>query len=166
MPNPISASLSLAEKAIEDLSAAQERFNRSTSNLTESISGFAPAEGMMTTAQHIAHAARVIDWFMEGAFRSEGFDMNFEEQIKLVLAVDSLSSAREWFERSVTSAITLLAAQRDADMIVLLPDGPVMGGMPRVGIIREIVDHTAHHRGALTTYARLNHIVPPDPYGM
>jgi uncharacterized damage-inducible protein DinB len=166
MPDSIIVAPSLAEKAIEDLSVAQERFNRSTSNLTESISGFAPAEGMMTTAQHVAHAARVIDWFMEGAFRPGGFDMNFEEQIKLVLGVDSLSAAREWFERSVTSAIALLAAQRDADMIVLLPDGPVMGGMPRVAIIREIVDHTAHHRGALTTYARINHIAPPDPYGM
>lgn len=166
MPDPVSASRSLAEKAIEDLSVARERFQRSTSNLTESIAGFAPTAGMMTTAQHIAHAARVIDWFMEGAFGPDGFDLNFEEQIKIVLAVDSLSSAREWFERSVSSAITLLAKQTDADMIVLLPDGPVLGGMPRVGIIREIVDHTAHHRGALTTYARLNHIAPPDPYGM
>ena len=103
---------------------------------------------------------------MEGAFRPEGFDMNFEEQIKLVLAIDSLSAARQWFEKSVTGAITRLAQQSDADMMMPLEEGPVLGGMPRLAIIREMLDHTAHHRGALTTYARMNHVVPPDPYGM
>jgi uncharacterized damage-inducible protein DinB len=47
-----------------------------------------------------------------------------------------------------------------------LPDGTVLGGMPRIGIVREIVDHTAHHRGALTVYARLKNIIPPDHYGL
>jgi uncharacterized damage-inducible protein DinB len=40
-----------------------------------------------------------------------------------------------------------------------------MGGMPIYSIVSALVDHTAHHRGALTTYARANGIVPADPYG-
>ncbi|MBY0508128.1 MAG: DinB family protein [Bryobacteraceae bacterium] len=166
MMNASPASLSLAQQAVEDLNIARQRFNRSTSNLTEPMSGFSPADGMMTTAQHVAHAARVIDWFVEGAFRPEGFDMNFEEQIKAVLAVKSLTAARDWFEQSTAGVIELLASKSDPELTALLPLGPVLGGMPRIGIIREIVDHTAHHRGALTTYARLNNIVPADPYGM
>ncbi len=166
MPEFRVAALSVAQQAVEDLRVTRDRFNRSTANLTETLSGFAPAPGMMTTAQHIAHAARVIDWFIEGAFRPDGFDMNFEEQIEGVLRVDSISAAREWFEKSVDAAITFLSTQSDGALMEPLPPGPVLGKTPRVGIVREIADHTAHHRGALAVYARLNGIAPPDPYGM
>jgi uncharacterized damage-inducible protein DinB len=40
-----------------------------------------------------------------------------------------------------------------------------MGGMPRESIIGGIVDHTAHHRGALSVYARLVGREPAMPYG-
>ena len=161
-----SSSPSLAQQAIEDLTVTHERFKRSTHNLTGEVSRFTPAARAMSAAQHVAHAARVIDWFIEGAFRPEGFDMNFEEQIKLVMAVESLAEARAWFDRAMANAVAAIATQTDADLMTPLPPGPVLGGVPRLGIVREIVDHTAHHRGALTVYARMKQIVPPDPYGM
>ena len=159
-------SVPMSQHAVEELTIARERFNRSTQNLVEAISGFVPAEGMMTTAQQVAHTARVIDWFMEGAFRPEGFDMNFEEQSKQVMAVESLAAAREWFDKAIANGIALLGSQSDADLMMPLPAGSVMGGMPRMAIVSAITDHTAHHRGALTAYARINHIVPADPFGM
>jgi len=45
-----------------------------------------------------------------------------------------------------------------------MPEGPVLGGAPRIAIVSGITDHTAHHRGALTVYARLSGKVPPMPY--
>jgi uncharacterized damage-inducible protein DinB len=39
-----------------------------------------------------------------------------------------------------------------------------MGGLPRYAIVSALTDHTAHHRGALTVYARLLGLVPPMPY--
>jgi uncharacterized damage-inducible protein DinB len=45
-----------------------------------------------------------------------------------------------------------------------LPKDGVMGGAPRIAIVGAIADHTAHHRGALTVYARLLGVVPPMPY--
>ena len=156
--------MSLAQQCVGELAATREFFNRSTRNLTEELSGYAPAAGSMTTAQQVAHAARVIDWFMEGAFRPEGFAMDFEEQIKLVLAVDSLAAARTWFANSVEAAVAFLASQSDAGLSAALPEGPVMGGLPRFDIMAAITDHTAHHRGALAVYARLNGVKPPDPY--
>ena len=33
-----------------------------------------------------------------------------------------------------------------------------------MAIFSGITDHTAHHRGALTVYARVQGIVPPMPY--
>lgn len=152
--------------AVQELIHSRDRFRRSTASLTEAISGFAPAPGMMTAAQQVAHVARVIDWFMEGAFSSAGFDMNFEPQIQQVLRVDSIAAAREWFEVSFENAIRLLGSLSEAEWMLPLPPGPVLGGLPRIRIVTEIVEHTAHHRGALSVYTRLNGIEPPDPYGM
>jgi uncharacterized damage-inducible protein DinB len=158
--------MSLAIEAVEELSRAHARFLRSTASLPESLSGFAPAEGMMTAAQQVAHVARVVDWFLEGAFRADGFDLDFEPQIQLVTAVTSLSAARGWLDQSFAAAISALASQTDEALLAPIPPGPVLGGQPRLHIVREITDHTAHHRGALTAYARANGISPPDPYAM
>jgi len=157
--------MSLSEQAIGELCAAQEFFNRSTRNLTEAHSTFVPAEGMMTAAQQVAHAAQTIDWFIQGGFRPEGFDLNFEEHFKEVAACTSLSAAKAWFDRAIEAAKSVTASKSDAELLTPLPAGPIMGGMPRMVIFGSITDHTAHHRGALTVYARLNGIVPPMPYG-
>ena len=156
--------MSLAQQALAELRSAHEFFNRSTRNLTEAQSTFAPAEGMMTAAQQVAHVAQTIDWFVDGAFRPEGFDQNWEDQARVVGGYTSLEKARAWFERAVASARARVASLSDADLLVPLPEGPIMGGLPRFAIFGAITDHTAHHRGALTVYARLNGIVPPMPY--
>jgi uncharacterized damage-inducible protein DinB len=156
--------MSLAQHCVGELASTHEFFNRSTRNLTEELSGYAPAPGMMTAAQQVAHAAQTVDWFMEGAFRPEGFNMDFETMAKEVLAVNSLAAAREWFEKAMAKASEALMSKSDADLQAPLPPGPIMGGLPRIAIIGALVDHTAHHRGALTVYARLNSIVPPMPY--
>lgn len=156
--------MSLAQQALVELGAAQEYFNRSTRNLTEEHSTVAPVEGMMTAAQQVAHAAHTVDWFIQGAFRPEGFDMNWEEHAKVVHGYTSLAAAREWFDKAVANAVATIAAKSDTDLTALLPPGPIMGGAPRMAIFSAITDHTAHHRGALTVYARLKGIVPPMPY--
>jgi uncharacterized damage-inducible protein DinB len=119
---------------------------------------------MMTVAQQVAHVAQTIDWFIEGAFRPEGFDQDWEEHAGIVAAYDSLEKARAWFEQAIAGASQRVATLSDAELLVPLPEGPIMGGVPRFGIFGAITDHTAHHRGALTVYARLNGIVPPMPY--
>lgn len=156
--------MSLAQRAVAELAATQEFFNRSTRNLTEAHSGFAPAEGMMTVAQQVAHTAQTVDWFVEGAFRPEGFSTDWEGMAKEVNACTSLAAARAWFDRAVAGAQAKVGALGDAELLAPLPEGPIMGGLPRFAIIGSITDHTAHHRGALTVYARLNGIVPPMPY--
>lgn len=156
--------MTIAETCVAELSDVETFFNNSTRELSEDLSGFSPAEGMMTAAQQVAHAAKTIDWFVEGAFRPEGFDMNFEEHIQEVMKVTSLAAARAWFSKSIAGAKVVIATKSDADMMASMPEGPVMGGAPRLAIVSGINDHTAHHRGALTVYARLNGKVPPMPY--
>ncbi|MFN7924244.1 MAG: DinB family protein [Bryobacteraceae bacterium] len=156
--------MSLAQQCLAELASSREFFNRSTRNLTEALSGYAPADGLMTTAQQVAHVAQTVDWFMEGAFRPEGFGMDFDAMMKSVFAVTSLAAARAWYEKAIASASSTLGAKSDAELMTPLPAGPIMGGAPRMAIISALVDHTAHHRGVLTMYARLNGIVPPMPY--
>lgn len=147
-----------------ELSAVKEYFDRSTRALTEEDSGFAPAEGMWTAAQQVAHVAQTIEWFVEGAFAPGGFSMDWEAMGKEVEATNSLAAARAWLDRAVATAHAKIEAASDEEWAQPLPPGPIMGGMPRFVIFGSISDHSAHHRGALTVYARLRGKVPPMPY--
>jgi len=156
--------MSLAEQAVAEIDAAQEYFNRSTRNLREEHSSVTPAPGMMTAAQQVAHAAQTLDWFVDAAFGPNGFDTDFEAHAKVVQGYTSLAQARAWFDKAVASARTAFGSKSDADLMAPLPPGPIMGGAPRMAIIGAITDQTAHHRGALTVYARVSGVVPPMPY--
>lgn len=148
----------------QDLANIREYFDRSTRSLTEEDSGFAPAEGMFTTAQLVAHVAQTIEWFFAGAFNPGGFSMDWEGMDREVRAVQSLADARRWLERAFAAGQAAIAAHPAGEWEALLPPGPIMGGAPRFTILGAIRDHTAHHRGALTVYARLRGKVPPMPY--
>ena len=149
---------------IGQLNAAYEFFDRSTRSLTEDDSGFAPAEGVFTAANQVAHAAQTIDWFIEGAFSLDGFDMNFEAHEREVRAVRSLAQARAWLKRAIENGTKVIASRTEDEWGQPLPEGPIMGGLPRTAIFGGIADHTAHHRGALTVYARLLGKIPSNPY--
>lgn len=147
-----------------ELSTAHEFFNRSTRELSEADSNFAPKEGMFTAAGQIAHVAQTVEWFVNGAFAAEGFSMDFEEMDKEVRACASIQAARAWFERAVAQAHAVIESHSEEEWMAPLPPGPIMGGQPRMVIFGALNDHTAHHRGALTVYARLLGKVPPMPY--
>lgn len=152
------------EAAIKELASAKEFFDRSTRCLTEEDSGFRPAEGTWTVAHQVAHAAQTVDWFVEGAFRPEGFDTDWAKHQEQVDRVRSLSEARAWMDAAFTRAREVLGARTAEDLAQPLPAGDIMGGEPRHAIVSALVDHTAHHRGALTVYARLLGKVPAMPY--
>ncbi|MBZ5579193.1 MAG: DinB family protein [Acidobacteriia bacterium] len=147
------------------LLASKEFFDRSTRVLDEADSGFRPRDGMMTVAQQVAHAAQTLDWFIEGASRPEGFDLDFEKHAKATAAVTSLAAARQMLERAYGNAIEFLRSRSPEELARPLPAGPVMGGQPISEIVWSMVEHTAHHRGALTVYSRQLGKVPPMPYG-
>ena len=147
------------------LVASQDFFQRSTRVLDEDDSGFRPREGMMTVAQQVAHTAQTLDWFIEGAARPQGFDLDFEKHAKALEAVTSLAAARQTLETAYANAIHFLRSRSPEELARPLPPGPVMGGQPISDIVWSMVEHTAHHRGALTVYSRLLGKVPPMPYG-
>lgn len=149
----------------KQLLTSQEFFERSTRVLDEADSGFRPREGMMTVAQQVAHTAQTLDWFIEGASRPEGFDLDFEKHARALEAVTSLAAARQMLAAAFANAVHFLGSRSAEDLAGPLPPGPVMGGAPITEIVWAMVEHTAHHRGALTVYSRQLGKVPPMPYG-
>lgn len=147
------------------LLASKDFFDRSTRVLEEADSGFRPKPEMMTVAQQVAHVAHTLDWFVTGASRPEGFDLDFEKIQKEIDAVTSLTAARAWLEKAYANSIAYLRALTPEELAKPLPAGPVMGGMPTSDIVWAMVEHTAHHRGALTVYSRMLGKVPVMPYG-
>jgi uncharacterized damage-inducible protein DinB len=147
----------------DQLVSSKDFFDRSTRVLDEDSSTFAPQEGMMTVAQQVAHVAQTLDWFIEGISRAEGFDLNFEEHAKALKEVTSLTAARKMLDGAFTNAIEYIRGQTPEQLTLKL-EGPIMTGKPFGDIVWGMVEHTAHHRGALTVYARMLGKVPPMPY--
>src|SRR5438445_12099604 len=112
------------------LLASQDFFNRSTRVLDEADSEFRPREGMMTVAQQVAHVAQTLDWFIEGASRPEGFDLDFEKHAKALEALTSLAEARRMLDAAYANAIQYLRARSPEELAKPLPPGPVMGEQP------------------------------------
>jgi len=139
-------------------------FLRSTACFRPQDAGFAPAPGMFSVAGQIAHAAVTVDWFVAGAFRPEGFDMDFAAHEREARACTALQPALDRFTASYAAAITRFASCTLADLQQPIAAGPIMGGAPRLAIVEALADHTAHHRGALTVYARLLGLAPAMPY--
>jgi uncharacterized damage-inducible protein DinB len=152
------------ETLVAQLRSTKEYFDRSTRVLTSEDESFAPVEGTWTVAQQVAHVAQTVDWFIEGAFRPEGFDTDWAKLQAEVARVQSLAEARAWVDAAFARAIEFIGARTPEELAQPLQEGEVMGGAPRFAIVSALADHTAHHRGALTVYARLRGRVPAMPY--
>ena len=153
----------MQETFVSQLRASLKYFQATASTFSEEDSGFAPQSELYTVAGHVAHAADSVDWFVEGAF-GEGWNMDFEGMIAAVKAVTSLDEANAWLVRAYESAIAAVESASEEELRASIPDKRIMGGAPRYTIVNGISDHSAHHRGALTVYARLMGKTPKMPY--
>ena len=153
----------MKDALLAQLNNAYTFFQRSTGSLTEKDSSFTPVEGTFSVAGQVAHVGQTIDWFIEGAFSSDGFDTDFPAHEKQIRAVTSLTEAMNWVRRAVENARQVVASKSEEEWAAPVAPGP-FGGLPRSTIFGGITDHTAHHRGALTVYARALGKTPPNPY--
>jgi uncharacterized damage-inducible protein DinB len=148
----------------KQLLASKEFFDRSTRVLEEGDSGFRPQKDMMTAAQQVWHAAHTLDWFVQGVSRPEGFDLDFAGQARESNAVTSLAEARKKLDAAYANAIKFLRSKSPEELAQPMAPGPILGGQPLSDVVWAMVEHTAHHRGALTVYSRALGKVPPMPY--
>ncbi|MBM4130896.1 DUF664 domain-containing protein [bacterium] len=154
-----------ATAQVQLLKQSLQFFSRTCRVFKDEDARYAPVPGQLTVAQHVAHVAQTVDWFVEGAFRPSGFDLDFAAHHAAVRRVESLPEAYTWLARSVDAAASALGSRNEAELTAPIADGPILGGEPRVAIIGAICEHMAHHRGALSVYARLLGYAPPMPYG-
>ncbi len=123
---------------------SKDYFLRSTRVLEEADSDYRPQPGMMTAAQQVTHTAQTLDWFVQGATRPEGFDLDFAAHAKALEEAKSLAVARTMLEASYTRAIGFLKTVTSEQLAKPLPEGPVMGGEPLSAIVWAMIEHTAH----------------------
>lgn len=150
---------------IHQLKTTESFFLKTTECFEEKDSNYAPNDDMWSIAHQIAHTAQTVDWFFEGAFNKDGFNLDFEAHEKEIKEINSLEKSLQWFKTSIAKGIETLESRQEEEMRIALPEGPVMGGVPRYVIVGAIADHCAHHRGSLATYARCLGKTPPMPYG-
>jgi uncharacterized damage-inducible protein DinB len=151
------------DQLVPVIETAHRFFRTTVACFAAEDAAFAPKPDMFTVAQQIAHTAQTVDWFVAGAFaRADGFDCNFPAHEAQVRQVTSLAEALAWCDRSFAAAAAAVRANAER-LATPLPPG-IMGGMPRGCIAGALNDHTAHHRGSLSVYARLLGKVPPMPY--
>ncbi len=155
--------MSNSAQLVQQLEYARKLFGTTTSVFDESDAAFAPDESLYTVAGHIAHAADSIEWFIEGAF-GDGWDLDLEASIARARAVASLEEARACLDRAFTKAIGVIASATDDDLRQPVADPTIMGNAPKQTVLYALIDHTAHHRGALAVYARLVGKAPPMLY--
>ena len=155
--------MSYAEGLSAQLSLSRNLLKKTLETFEEEDSGFGPNADVFTVAGHVAHAAGTVDWFVDGAF-GDGWNMDFEGHLEEARAVTSLAEAIARVDRAYGRAIEVIGSASDEDLQAPIPDTRIMEGQPRGAIVNGITDHTAHHRGALTVYARLLGKVPAMPY--
>lgn len=155
--------MTIHETLVSQLRSSLKFFQATVSTFEEEDSGFSPQAELYTVASHVAHSADSVDWFVEGAF-GEGWNMDFEGMIAAVRRVTSLEEANAWLERAYAAAITAVESASEEELFQPIADKRIMGGAPRSAIVNSISDHSAHHRGALTVYARLMGKTPKMPY--
>lgn len=146
----------------ETLGSAHRFFRRSTSVLSEEHADFAPRDGMLTAKEQVAHVAHSLDWFLD-ALENGAYDMEFERHMKEIRDVATLEAAFAWVDRAFDRVAKYLANSTAESLAEMQPENPIMNG-PKGSVFAALVEHTAHHRGALTVYSRLQGLVPPMPY--
>ena len=156
--------MSLKSDALYEIQTTRHFFHRSTRCLAEADSGFRATPETMTVAQQVAHTAQTIDWLRDGMF-DDSWDMDFEKGAAATNAFTSLAAARGELDAAWDRIQARVEAASEEELASLLADNPIVGVRPRHSCIKALVDHTGHHRGALTVYARLAGKVPEMPYG-
>jgi uncharacterized damage-inducible protein DinB len=155
--------MQLKPEALSTLDATRRFFERTTRCLDEGDSTFRARPETMSVASHVAHVAQVADWFRAGAF-DDDWNMDFAGQQEITDRVASLAEARRWFDEAWQRLRSRVEAASEEELAQPMPDNPILQNRPRVHVVAAIVDHVAHHRGALAVYARLVGKFPEMPY--
>ena len=115
----------------------------------------------------LGHLAQLVSWmpgWITNAMRETRLDLSRAPRYSLEKTEDLLAT----FDGNVKEARAALAAASDADFQVpwsLTAGERVFFTMPRVGVVRQTINHLVHHRGQLSVYLRMVDVPLPSIYG-
>ncbi|AKQ66816.1 hypothetical protein A176_003728 [Myxococcus hansupus] len=174
---------------VQKLRMHRQFFHRTLACFRDEDATFRVTQESMTAAGQVLHAAAAIEYFLSGLFgafegwstmsrRQQGFaDMSWAQSAntspeernaatEVEEAGRSLRKAAELFDRSMDSASEMFGGRTMEELTQpsLLPNPLFPPWFTAAHVFELMLDHTAHHRGALTQYARGLGLEPKIPY--
>jgi uncharacterized damage-inducible protein DinB len=163
------APIKLTELFLAELDREAPLTRRALERVPEGRDGWKPHDKSMPLGRLAALVATMPSWLAMMIEKDE-FDLNppggssqsfmrqFRTNKELVQAL----------EEGITGARTAIRRANEAHMMKpwrLMVAGKVVAEHPRHVMMRDSINHLAHHRGQLTVYLRLNDVAVPAIYG-
>jgi len=169
---------------VGDLIEHKMFFSRAVSCLTEEDAAFQPRPDMLSVVGQIHHVTAAVELMLSGIYREFdrfgecerrsrrpggtwfewGMDWALHANRDLEATDRSLAGALQAFDETMDLAYGAFSQLTMAEMLQPLTPNPMQLATPRAVLHSGIIDHTAHHRGALAQYARLLGRDPQIPY--
>jgi uncharacterized damage-inducible protein DinB len=127
--------------------------------------GWKPHEKSMTMEQLALHIAD-LSGFLQTIFTSDELDLAIREHQSP--KVNAISDILERFDANVAGTIDLLKKQTDEHLLQFWKmrlGEKVIVDLPRLTVLRSMINHYIHHRGQLSVYLRLKDVPLPSIYG-
>ena len=160
--------MDLPELFVEEITREGALTRRTLERVPEGRDEWKPHDKSMPLGRLTMLIAGMPSW-LTMMVEKEDFDLNppgggssFMHEIKS--NADLLST----LDKGVESARRALSSTTEEHLLKtwrLLVSGNVVSEKPRHVMIRESINHLAHHRGQLTVYLRLNGVAVPAIYG-
>jgi uncharacterized damage-inducible protein DinB len=161
--------MKLPELFLEELGREAKLTRRALEHVPEGKDDWKPHPKSMPLGRLAGLVAMMPSWLTMMIEKDEldlnppgGGSSSFQRQLKT--NADLLQA----LEEGVASARTALEKTSEEHMLKpwrLLVAGKVVAEQPRHVMMRDSINHLAHHRGQLTVYLRLNEVPVPAIYG-
>lgn len=160
--------MQLTELFLAEIDREAERSKRALENVPEGKREWKPHEKSMAFGYLSDMVANMPAWAAMAITQNE-LDLNPPEgskhkQVPLNTSAELVAA----LQKSVAQARTALQGTTDEFLMTpwrLLVGGQVVMEMPRHVVIRDMLNHMAHHRGQMTVYLRLLGATVPALYG-
>ena|SRR5687768_4620144 len=164
--------MDLAELFLAELAREAPLTRRVLERIPEGRDDWKPHDRSMPFGRLAALVANMPSWLSMMIERDE-FDLNppkKEEQASssFNLALHNSKELIEAHDKGIAGAEAALRSTSEEHMMKpwrLLVAGNVVSEHPRHVMMRDSLNHLAHHRGQLTVYLRMNEIPVPAVYG-
>jgi len=158
--------MSIKENLLKELQIEAKSTRKMLERIPDDKFNWKPHEKSMSMGALAAHIAENIGWI---SYIIDTDDYNFESSGYKQPDVNSNKQLLELFEEGLKKAEESLKNSDDKRLLgnwIMRSNEKIFIDLPRKEVLRNFFfSHTAHHRGQLSVYMRLNDIPLPTVYG-